>query len=59
MSLSKLQNIVKDREVWCAAVHGVGHDLVTEQKQQRNLATAALTLLLCQMLKYSLHLSLH
>ena len=23
MSLSKLQKIVKDREVWCAAVHGV------------------------------------
>ena len=23
MNLSKLQEIVKDREVWCAAVHGV------------------------------------
>ena len=34
MSLSKLQEIVKDREAWHAAVHGsrnVGHDLVTEQ----------------------------
>ena len=32
MSLSKLQEIVKDREVWCAAVHGitVRHDLATE-----------------------------
>ena len=29
MSLSKLQGIAKDREAWCAAVHGsqiFGHD---------------------------------
>ena len=34
MSLSKLQEMVKDREAWRAAVHGVQrvwHDLMTEQ----------------------------
>ena len=33
MNLSKLQEILKDRGAWHAAVHGsqrVGHDLVTE-----------------------------
>ena len=36
MSLNKLQEIVKDREAWRAAVHGsqrVGQDLATEQQQ--------------------------
>ena len=30
MSSSKLQELVMDREAWRAAVHGVGHDWVTE-----------------------------
>ena len=37
MSFSKLREMVKDREVWCAAVHGVAkrHDLVTKSRQQQ------------------------
>ena len=36
MSLSKLQEIVKDREDWQAWGHRVGHDLVTEQQSNKN-----------------------
>ena len=35
MNLSKLQETVKGREAWCAAVHGlqrVRHDLVVEEQ---------------------------
>ena len=38
MSLSKLREMVKDREAWSPAVHGVqrvGHDWATEQQQQK------------------------
>ena len=30
MSLSKLRELVMDRETWYAAVHGVGHESATE-----------------------------
>ena len=43
MSLSKLWNIVKDREAWHAAVMGlqrVRHNLVTEQQQRGKLKEA-------------------
>ena len=51
MTLSTLQEIVKDREVWCAAVHGVGKrqeqqqsgeggDAETREEQSRNNSTA-------------------
>ena len=40
MSLSKLQEIMKDRGTWCAQSMGsqrIGHDLATEQQQSLHI----------------------
>ena len=39
MNLGKLQEIVRDKEVWCTVVHGiakVGHNLVTQLNSVQN-----------------------
>ena len=44
MNLSKLQEIVKDREAWRASAHGVAKvecDLATEQQQPWNSSSSA------------------
>ena len=44
MNLSKFQEMVEDREVWWAAVHGVrrvGHNIVTEQQKVTKIPLSA------------------
>ena len=33
INLGKLREMVRDREAWCAALHGVANNWVTEQQQ--------------------------
>ena len=39
ISLSKLPEMVKDREVWCAAVHGVTELDAIKQRNNHNYVT--------------------
>ena len=38
VSLSKFREIVKDREAWCAAIHGITESDTTQQLNNNNLA---------------------
>ena len=61
MSLSKLQEIAKDRETWCAQSMGsqrVGHDLVIKQQQSTLSPCLSTYLTVLKLLVYFYYLSL-
>ena len=52
MSLSKLQEIVKDREVWCMGSETAGHNWVTKQQQYTLSITSKVFSLHCAFPKF-------